>query len=53
MRHAAALLRRDRDASIGGIGYASEAAFSHAFKRVIGEPPRRFRKREAQQLAAQ
>lgn len=54
MRHAAALLRRDRDASIGDIagrvGYASEAAFSRAFKRVMGEPPRAFRQREAEEI---
>lgn len=53
MRHAAGLLRRDPDASIAEaghrVGYASEAAFSRAFKRLMGEPPRDLRRRVLQE----
>jgi len=56
MRHAAGLLRRDPDASIAEagrrVGYASEAAFSRAFKRVMGEAPRELRRRALQEAQA-
>lgn len=40
---------REGDDSIGtlasALGYASDSAFSTAFKREVGEPPLRYRKR--------
>jgi AraC-like DNA-binding protein len=48
MQRAAAWLRTERTASMseiaGRVGYDSEAAFSRAFKRVVGVPPRHVRK---------
>jgi AraC-like DNA-binding protein len=40
---------RDGDVRVGALatelGYASESAFSNAFKRVVGESPMRYRHR--------
>lgn len=54
MHHAVGLLRRP-DASVTEVaervGYASHSSFSHAFTRVMGAPPGRFRSRAADQPA--
>ena len=48
MAHAARLLTEDADRPVAHIaeevGYTSEFAFNRAFKRVIGQPPGRFRR---------
>lgn len=47
---------RGADARVGALaaelGYASESAFSNAFKRVVGESPLRYRQRVREQQAA-
>jgi AraC-like DNA-binding protein len=47
---------RDGDARVGSLafelGYASESAFSTAFKRVVGESPLRYRYRVRDELSA-
>ena len=45
MHHAVGLLRRDASVTevAGRVGYASHSSFSHAFTRVMGAPPGRFR----------
>lgn len=47
---------RDADQSIveiaSSLGYSSESAFSHAFKRITGIPPRTFRRRAQEPHAA-
>lgn len=54
MHHAVELLRRP-DASVTDVadrvGYASHSSFSHAFTRVMGAPPGRFRCRAADRPA--
>ena len=46
--HVAARRLVDADVTIGevaaSVGYATEAAFSRAFKRIIGEPPGSYRR---------
>ena len=46
--HVATRLLRDREASVGSVahrvGYATEAAFSNAFKRVMGIRPGAYRR---------
>jgi AraC-like DNA-binding protein len=48
--HRASQLLRERDASVLAIaqdvGYESEASFSRAFKRLVGEPPAAWRRRQ-------
>jgi AraC-like DNA-binding protein len=52
----AAMLLRTRNASVFeaamDVGYASEAAFSRAFKKVVGLPPAAWRQREAEPASA-
>ena len=53
MHHARQWLERDRmriSVIASRLGYESEASFSRAFKRVIGDPPSRFRGSEAASL---
>ena len=49
--HRAAELLRERGATITTVaaemGYASEAAFSRVFKRVVGESPAAWRRQSA------
>ncbi len=55
MQVAAGLLAATHDgiAAIGGrVGYASEAAFSRAFKKAVGVPPASWRRRRAGQPAS-
>jgi AraC-like DNA-binding protein len=50
MQIAAGLLATSHDgvAAIGArVGYASEAAFSRAFKKTVGVPPAAWRRRQA------
>jgi AraC-like DNA-binding protein len=48
--HLARQMLRDGAANIGDIaervGYESEAAFNRAFKRIVGEPPAAWRRRQ-------